>query len=59
MDWVNQPRVTDVTSSHYSVGSSSDATSPVCGDNSDFCANAINLTELYVPETVPRCDKIA
>lgn len=43
MGWAERPRVT---------GSASDATSPVCGDDSEFGSNTVNTAEPYVPESV-------
>lgn len=34
----------------YSTGSTSDAISPVYGDDLKFCYNTVNTTEPYVPE---------
>lgn len=34
----NHPRVTNVTGSEYSTGSTSDATSPVYDDDIEFCS---------------------
>lgn len=58
IDSVGSPKVMDVTGSDCSVGSSSNATTLVCG-NIEFCANAINLIEPYVLASEPEGDNVA